>query len=159
MTIRKNTVVSLHYKMFDADGKLLDETTEPIEYLHGGYDGIFPLVEEMLEGREIGEEIEVMLQADDAFGKYEPKLLRVDDVSVFPVEVEPGMLFEADDPEFGEVIIYRVIGIKNGKVMVDGNHPLAGMSIRFKGLVDSVREASAEEIAHGHVHGAHGHHH
>ena len=78
---------------------------------------------------------------------------------MFPVEVEPGILFEADDPEFGEVIIYRVIGIKNGKVMVDGNHPLAGMSIRFKGLVDSVREASAEEIAHGHIHGAHGHHH
>lgn len=159
MTIRKNTVVSLHYKMFDANGKLLDKTTEPIEYLHGGYDGIFPLVEEMLEGKEIGDEIEIMLQADDAFGEHDTGLVRIEDASVFPVEVEPGMLFEADDPEFGGVMIYRVMWVKDGKVMVDGNHPLAGMSIRFKGLVNSVREASAEEIAHGHVHGAHGHHH
>lgn len=159
MTIKKNTVVSLHYEMFDADNQLLDKTVEPIAYLHGGYDGIFPLVEEALEGKAVGDVVNITMQPDDAFGEQDPELVRVEDVKVFPVDVEPGMMFEADDPEFGGVIIYRVIEVKDGKATVDGNHPLAGMTVRFKGVVDAVREASKEEIEHGHVHGEHGHHH
>ena len=69
------------------------------------------------------------------------------------------MMFEADDPETGGIIVYRVVDVADGKVVVDGNHPLAGMKIRFKATVDNIREASAEEIAHGHVHGPDGHHH
>ena len=86
-------------------------------------------------------------------------LVRIEDVGVFPVEVEAGMMFEADDPETGDVLVYRVTDVADGKAVVDANHPLAGMKIRFKATVDGVREASAEEIAHGHAHGEHGHHH
>lgn len=159
MAIAKNSVVTLHYEMYDADNQLLDKTEEPIAYLHGGYDGIFPLVEEALHGKEAGDEVDVVLSPDDAFGEQESELVRIEDAAAFPVEVEVGMMFEADDPETGDVLVYRVTDIADGKVVVDGNHPLAGMKIRFKAMVESVREASAEEIAHGHVHGEHGHHH
>lgn len=159
MAIAKNSVVTLHYEMFDANNQLLDKTEEPIAYLHGGYDGIFPLVEEALHGKAVGDVVEVALSPDDAFGEQDPELVRIEDVNVFPVEVEVGMMFEADDPETGDVMIYRVTDVADGKAVVDGNHPLAGMKILFKATVTEVREASAEEIAHGHVHGPHGHHH
>lgn len=159
MAIQKNTVVTLHYEMFDADNQLIDKTVEPIEYLHGGYDGIFPLVEEALHEKNVGDVVDVTMQPNDAFGEHEQDLIRVEDLSVFPVAVEPGMMFEADDPETGGVIVYRVTDVADGKAVVDGNHPLAGMVIRFRATVEAVREASAEEVAHGHSHGAHGHHH
>lgn len=159
MAIAKNSVVTLHYEMFDADDNLIDKTVEPIAYLHGGYDGIFPLVEEALHGKNVGDVVDVTMMPDDAFGEQDPDLVRIEELGVFPVEVEPGMMFEADDPEHGGVIIYRVTDVADGKAVVDGNHPLAGMKIRFKGTVDAVREASDEELAHGHVHGPHGHQH
>lgn len=159
MSIKKNSVVTLYYEMFDADDNLIDKTVEPIAYLHGGYDGIFPLVEEALHEKNVGDVVDVTMMPDDAFGEQDSSLVRIEDLSVFPVEVEPGMMFEADDPEHGGVIIYRVTDVADGKAVVDGNHPLAGMKIRFKGTVDSIREATAEELAHGHVHGPHGHHH
>ena len=159
MSIQKNSVVTLHYEMFNADNQLLDKTVEPVEYLHGGYDGIFPLVEEALHEKNVGDTVDVFMQPEDAFGEQDPELVRIEDVKVFPVEVEPGMMFEADDPATGDVIIYRVTDVADGKAVVDGNHPLAGMKIRFKATVDSIRDATDEEIAHGHIHGPHGHHH
>lgn len=159
MTIQKNSVVTLHYEMYDADNQLIDKTVEPIAYLHGGYDGIFPLVEEALHGKNVGDVVDVTMNPDDAFGEQDPSLVRIEELSVFPVEVELGMMFEADDPEHGGVIIYRVTDVADGKAVVDGNHPLAGMKIRFKGTVSEVRDATAEELEHGHVHGPHGHHH
>lgn len=161
MQISKNSVVTLQYEMYDANDQLIDQTKpeEPIAYLHGGYDGIFPLVEEALHGKAAGEEVDVLLQPDDAFGEQDPELVRMEEVANFPVEVEAGMMFEADDPETGEVLIFRVTDVADGKAVVDANHPLAGMKIRFKAKVQEVREASSEELAHGHVHGAHGHQH
>ncbi|OWY38429.1 peptidylprolyl isomerase [Xenophilus sp. AP218F] len=159
MQIAKNTIVTLHYEMFDADNALLDKTEEPISYLHGGYDGIFPLVEEALEGKSVGDAVDVKLTPDDAFGDPEEELVRVEDLEVFPADVEVGMVFEADDPETGDVLLFRVTDIADGKAVVDANHPLAGMTIRFAAKVVEVRAASAEEISHGHAHGEHGHHH
>ena len=159
MNIDKNSVVTLHYEMYDANDQLIDKTEEPIAYLHGGYDGIFPLVEEALHGKAVGDEVDVTLAPDVAFGEQEPELIRIEPVDIFPVEVEVGMMFEADDPETGDVMVYRVTDVADGKAVVDGNHPLAGMKIRFKGKVAEIRAALAEEIDHGHVHGAHGHHH
>ncbi|QEY26820.1 FKBP-type peptidyl-prolyl cis-trans isomerase [Neisseria zalophi] len=159
MAIQKNSVVTLHYKMFDANEQLIDETEQPIVYLHGGYDGIFPLVEEALHGKEVGDTVDVQLAPDDAFGEQNPELVRIESVDVFPVEVEVGMMFEADDPETGDVWVYRVTDVADGKAVVDGNHPLAGMKIHFQATVEDVRDATEEEIAHGHVHGEHGHHH
>ncbi|WP_274571021.1 peptidylprolyl isomerase [Neisseria leonii] len=158
MSIQKNSVVTLHYEMFDADGRLIDKTEEPIAYLHGGYDGIFPLVEEALHGKNTGDIVDVTLQPDDAFGEQDPELIRIEAADSFPVEAEVGMMFEADMPD-GDLVVFRVTDVADGKVVVDGNHPLAGMKIRFKATVEEVRDAGEEEIAHGHVHGAHGHHH
>ena len=112
-----------------------------------------------LHEKNVGDTVEVALSPDDAFGEQDPSLVRIEDVSVFPVDVEVGMMFEADDPETGDVLIYRVTDVTDGKAVVDGNHPLAGMKILFKATVDGVRDATEEEIAHGHVHGPHGHHH
>lgn len=159
MKIEKNTVVTLHYQMFDANNQLIDQTEEPIAYLHGGYDGIFPLVEEALHGQSVGHKIDIVLQPDDAFGEQEADLVRIEPLNAFPVEVEVGMMFESDDPETGDIIVYRVTDIADGKAVVDGNHPLAGMKIRFTATVESVRPAEKNEIEHGHAHGEHGHHH
>ncbi|WP_028450805.1 MULTISPECIES: FKBP-type peptidyl-prolyl cis-trans isomerase [Chitinibacter] len=159
MQIAKNSVVTLHYQMFDAEGNQLDKTEEPIAYLHGGYDNILPLVEEALHGKTTGDLVEVSMSADDAFGEFDPELVRDEEKDQFPPEVSVGMMFEADDPETGEIILFRVTEIEGNRVTVDGNHPFAGMNIVFKAQVTDVREASAEEIAHGHVHGEHGHHH
>ena len=159
MNIDKNSVVTLHYEMYDANDQLIDKTEEPIAYLHGGYDGIFPLVEEALHGKAVGDEVDVTLAPDDAFGEQEPELIRIEPVDIFPVEVEVGMMFEADDPESGDVLIYRVTEIADGKAVVDANHPLAGMRLRFKATVTDIRPATHEEIEHGHAHGEHDHHH
>ena len=159
MQIAKDTVVTLHYEMFDAENTLLDKTEEPIAYLHGGYDGIFPRVEEALHGKSVGDSVDVKLTPDDAFGDPEEELVRVEDLDVFPADVEVGMMFEADDPETGDVLLFRVTDIADGKAVVDANHPLAGQSIRFAAKVVEIRAASADEISHGHAHGEHGHHH
>lgn len=158
MSIKKNSVVTLHYEMYDADNQLLDKTEEPIAYLHGGYDGIFPLVEEALHEKNVGDVVDITMSPDDAFGEQDPELIRIEPADAFPAEVQVGMMFEADMPD-GDIVVFRVTDIADGKVVVDGNHPLAGMKIRFKATVAEVRDASEEEIAHGHVHGAHGHHH
>lgn len=159
MQIAKNSVVTIHYRMFDTEGKLLDETEEPIAYLHGGYDNILPLVEEALHGKQAGDSVEVIMTPEDAFGEYEAELVRVEEKDVFPQEVSVGMVFEADDPATGEVMFFRVTEIEGSKVVVDGNHPFAGVTIKFVANVESVRAANDEEIGHGHVHGEHGHHH
>lgn len=159
MPIQKNDVVSLNYEMFDVDNQLIDKTETPISYLHGGYDGIFPLVEEALHDKNVGDIVDVTLEPDDAFGDQDEELIRIEDIESFPVEVEVGMMFEADDPEGEDVLIYRVTEIAEGKAVVDANHPLAGMRIRFKATVTDIRPATAEEIQHGHAHGEHDQHH
>lgn len=158
MSIQKNSVVTLHYEMYDANDQLIDKTEQPIAYLHGGYDGIFPLVEEALHEKNVGDVVDITMQPDDAFGEQDPELIRIESADAFPAEVQVGMMFEADMPD-GDVVVFRVTDVADGKVVVDGNHPLAGMKIRFKATVADVRDATAEELAHGHVHGPHGHHH
>ena len=135
------------------------KTEEPIAYLHGGLWRYFPF-----GGRSVARQKCRRYRWSGfvpwwCFGEQDPELVRIEDVSVFPVEVEVGMMFEADDPETGDVLIYRVTDVADGKAVVDGNHPLAGMKVLFKATVEGVRDATEEEIAHGHVHGPHGHHH
>ena len=159
MEIAKNTVVTLNYTVRDPDGNMIDDGHHPLVYLHGGYDGIFPKLEETLHGRNAGEQLQVKLQPDDAFGEYDEELVLVEDQSLFPENIEVGMSFERVTEDGEEEIIYRITDIAEGKVVVDGNHPLAGVALLFDITVAEVREASAEEISHGHVHGAGGHHH
>ncbi|MBR7059932.1 MAG: peptidylprolyl isomerase [Neisseriaceae bacterium] len=159
MNIEKNSVVSLSYKMYDDQNKLLDETVnEPMIYLHGGYDGIFPVVEEALHGKQLGDEIDIHLSVEDAFGEIDSDLIRLEDLDNFPVKPEIGMIFEGED-NHGNIGLFRISEIANGKAVVDGNHPFAGMKIRFVAKIVDIRAATTDELAHGHVHihGLHNH--
>jgi FKBP-type peptidyl-prolyl cis-trans isomerase SlyD len=159
MEIVKNTVVTLNYKVHDPDGNLVDDGAQPLVYLHGGYDGIFPLLEEKLHGKKLGETLQIKLQPDDAFGDLDEELVMIEDAKLFPENIEVGMAFERVGEDGEEDMIFRITDIADGKVVVDGNHPLAGMALLFDVTVADVRQATLEEITHGHVHGAHGHHH
>ena len=159
MQIGKNTVVSLTYHLSGSEGNLIEQADQPLTYLHGGHDGIFPLVEQALEGREVGYVCEVRLAPDEAFGEYEEELVRVEPRRLFPPNLKVGMQFEGSAEESGESRVYTVTDIAEDKVVVDGNHPLAGQTVVFSCTVTEVRAASSEELAHGHVNGAHGHHH
>lgn len=159
MKITKDSIVTLHYEMYDNENKLIDKTEEPISYLHGGYDDIFPLVEEALHEKEVGSIVDVTLQPEDAFGEPDTKLIRIEPLNSFPVAVEVDMMFETDDPDTGELLVFKVVKIADDKAVVDANHPLAGSKIRFKATVTDIHAATAEEIQHGHAHGAHGHQH
>ncbi|MBS1197090.1 MAG: peptidylprolyl isomerase [Proteobacteria bacterium] len=154
MQVSKNMVVTLDYNVTDSDDNVVDEGREPLVYLHGGYDDIFMRIEEALQDKRIGESVQVKLQPDEAFGEYDAELVQIEPLDNFPKEIQVGMQFEggpegADDDDF---MIYRVTEIANDKVVLDGNHPLAGMSLMFTCTVTAIRPASAEEIEHGHVH-------
>ena len=159
MQVAKDTVVALSYELFDTDGNLIEKTDQPIEYLHGGYDGIFPLVERALDGKNIGDTCRVRLEPDDAFGEYDAELVHVEPRAKFPGNVGVGMQFEGRSSTTDEMLVYTVTDIAEDKVVVDGNHPLAGQTLDFACTISAVRTATDEEVRHGHVHGPHGHHH
>ena len=157
--IVKNSVVTLNYTVRDTDGAVIDDGQHPLVYLHGGYDGIFPVLEETLHGKKVGESFQVKLQPEDAFGDYDEELILVEDAKLFPDNIEVGMSFERTSDDGEDDVIYRITDVADGKVVVDGTHPLAGVALVFEVTVAEVRAATAEEISHGHVHGAGGHHH
>jgi FKBP-type peptidyl-prolyl cis-trans isomerase SlyD len=159
MQIGKDTVVELTYELYDADGILIEKTDGPVEYLHGGYEGIFPMVEQELSGKSAGDTCRVRLEPDDAFGEYDAGLVQLEALDRFPDNVSVGMQFEGHREASGQTLLYTVTEIADGKVVVDGNHPLAGRTLQFACTVTAVRSATEEEITHRHVHGAHGHHH
>lgn len=162
MKIARNTVVTLHYTLSDAQGNLIEESRDPMVYLHGGYGNTLPKIEEALEGQEAGYQSTIQVEPEDAFGDYDPQLVKVEDRKRLPEPLEVGMQFEGSPEEGDEVqesLIFTVTDIAEDKVVLDGNHPLAGIALRFGLKVVEVRAASDEEVAHGHVHGEHGHHH
>jgi FKBP-type peptidyl-prolyl cis-trans isomerase SlyD len=159
MQVAKNTVVTLNYQVADSDGNLVDGGEQPIVYLHGGYDGIFPLIEEALQGKDVGEKLEIKLQPADAFGDYDAELVMIEARSLFPENIEVGMQFERGTEDGDDDELYMITDITDDKVVVDGNHPLAGMALVFSCTVADVRAATADEIDHGHIHGPAGHQH
>lgn len=161
LKIAKNTVVSVQYKLSDAQGNLIEASDRPMVYLHGGYDGTFPKIEEVLEGHEIDFETQLKLEPEDAFGDYDAELVKVEPRQRFPEPLEVGMQFEgipdqADNEEDEDVLIYTVTDVAEDKVVLDGNHPLAGIALCFWLKVVQVRPATPEEIDHGHAHGSSG---
>jgi len=161
MKIAKNTVVTVNYTLSDAQGNLIEEGQEPMVYLHGGYENTLPKIEEALEGKEAGFQTTIQVEPEDAFGEYDAELVKVEPRNKLPTPLEVGMQFEGspdDDDDETDTLIFTVTDIADDKVVLDGNHPLAGMALRFSLDVIAVRAASEEEIAHGHVHGEHGHH-
>ena len=156
MQVVKNSVVTLDYSVTDPDGTLVDAGHEPLVYLHGGYDDIFPMIEEAVQEKKVGESVIVKMQPDDAFGEYDAELIQIEPRKDFPKELQVGMQFEGvpDGDDEDDILIYRVTEIADDKVVLDGNHPLAGMALVFTCTVTAVRPASADEIAHGHIHDA-----
>ena len=153
MRIDHGKVVTLSYELRDRDGQALEEEGAKLAYLHG-FGGIFPKVEAALEGKEVGEEVALTLEPDDAFGEYDADLLRVEPRNRFPETLEIGMRFEGVPGEREEDSqIFTVTDITDDTVVVDANHPLAGERLWFKCAVAEVRAATEEELAHGHVHG------
>lgn len=162
MKIAKDTVVSLRYELIDVNGgAVLEKSNDPISYVHGGYDGIFPTVEEALHGKNVGDTVSVKMKPDDAFGEYDHDLVRVESRDSFPKDIEVGMQLEggAEDDDDEDYMLYTIVEITDKEVTVDGNHPLAGKTLNFNATVTDVRAATKEELDHGHVHGAGGHHH
>jgi FKBP-type peptidyl-prolyl cis-trans isomerase SlyD len=162
MKIAKNTVVTVQYKLSDAQGNLIEESQEPMVYLHGGYENTLPKIEEALDGKDVGYETQLQVEPDDAFGEYDSALVKIEPRDRLPSPLEVGMQFEGT-PDGGDeeqdVLVFTVTDIADDKVVLDGNHPLAGMALRFALNVVDVRAATEEEVTHQHVHGAHGHHH
>jgi len=163
MKIEKNTVVTLIYRLSDAQDNLIEESVEPMVYLHGGYAGTFPKIEELLDGQEIGFETDLQLEPQDAFGEYDADLLRIEQRERFPEPLEIGMQFEgvpsSDDDEEGaeffaadddeETLIYTITDLAEDRVILDANHPLAGMALRFWIQVSDIRAATPEEVENG----------
>ncbi len=162
MKIEKNTVVSLRYKLTDAQNNIIEEPDSPMVYLHGGYEGTFPKIETLLNGQDVGYEASIQLEPSEAFGEYDPELLKIEPRARFPEPLEVGMQFEGvpdaeDEGDSGdaddEPLIYTVTDVADSQVVLDGNHPLAGMALRFWVQVEDIRAATDEEIENRHPEG------
>ena len=155
MKITRNTVVTVQYTLSDAQNNLLEDGPEPIVYLHGGYENTLPAIEKALDGKEAGYTTMIQVEPEDAFGDYDPSLVRVEERDKFPSLLEIGMQFEGipEDSDEDDTLIFVVTDIAEGQVVLDGNHPLAGIALRFALNVLEVRAATPEEIEHQHAHG------
>ncbi len=156
MNISKDTAVTLRYTLTDAKGTVREGNT--ISYLHGGYDNLFPKVEAALEGQAVGFAVTLNLSVEEAFGSRDESLVRTIPKSEFPPGVKLGGTLDGVS-DSGAPTIFHVVKIKGPVVHLDGNQPLAGEALRFACKVVALRQATAEEISHRHVHGDHGTHH
>ena len=151
MQVSRNSVITLDYHVTDPDGDVVDEGREPLVYLHGGYEDIFLKIEEALQGKTVGESVKVKLQPDEAFGDYDAEMVQVESRKDFPKELEVGMQFEGgpEEGEEDELVIYRVTEIADDKVVLDGNHPLAGIGLDLHLTIHDVRAATSGEMEQG----------
>jgi FKBP-type peptidyl-prolyl cis-trans isomerase SlyD len=147
--VSKNTVVSLDVVLADIWGNTFEVSDEPLQYLHGGYGNIFPAAEAALEGKAVKDKLEVRLEPEDAFGDYDENLLRVEPRAKFPETLEVGMRFEGDAGGADEGRFFTVTDIAEDKVVLDANHPLAGMALKIACTVVDVRPATPAEIENG----------
>jgi FKBP-type peptidyl-prolyl cis-trans isomerase SlyD len=158
MKITQDTVVTMHYKVVNAQGQLLDKAQEPTSYLHGGYDNTLPKIEEALEGQEVGFATTLNLSAADAFGERDESLVQTISKKDFPPGVKVGGQLRGRTAD-GQEQVFNVVKIKGDQVILDANHPWAGQNLSLSLKLLEVRAASADEVTHRHAHGAHGHHH
>ncbi|AJY51589.1 MULTISPECIES: peptidylprolyl isomerase [Halomonadaceae] len=154
MQIAQNSVVAFHYTLTNDAGEVLDssEGREPLTYLHGA-GNIIPGLEKELEGRAAGEKLNVSVSPEEGYGELQEQLMQEVPRDAFQgVEsIEPGMQFQAQTQ--GGPLMVTVKKVEGDTVVVDGNHPLAGQQLNFDVEIAEVREASSEEVEHGHVHG------
>ena len=152
-----NTAVTISFKLYDANNKLLEESPEPIVYLHGGHSGIFPKIEEALNHKKVGDAISVTLEPEDAFGDYDAKLVRMESVSDLPPDVTRRRLSRRRAGRQRSRVARHRHRRRQGGARRQPRARRQAAALRCKVL--DVRPATPEEIAHGHVHGPHGHHH
>ena len=160
MSISQDQVVSIHYTLRDDAGEVIDSSAkgEPLSYLHG-HGNLIPGLERELAGRKPGDRLQVKITPTDGYGEYDRELVqRVPRRALKGLaEVRVGMRLQAHTPQGPRAVV--VTQVSGDMVTLDGNHPLAGKNLNFEVEVTAVRAATAEELAHGHVHGAGGHHH
>lgn len=149
MEVARNTVVSLELELADLWGNLIQRSDAPVHYLHGGYDDLLPALERALEGKRARAELTLRLEPEEAFGEYDEGLLRVEPRASFPAELTAGMQFEGVPGGEQDGVIYVVTDIAADRVVLDGNHPLAGIAIEFRCKVRDVRAATPREIEDG----------
>ncbi len=161
MTITQNSAVSFHYTLTDDQGQQIDSSAgqDPLAYLHGA-GNIIPGLEKALEGKSVGDQLNVEVSAEEGYGPVQQELIQEVPREAFQGvdTIEVGMQFEAQTGQGGAVPV-TVTAVTDETVTVDGNHPLAGKTLNFDVTIADVREASEEELAHGHIHGPGGHHH
>ena len=153
MNIQKDRVVSIDYVLRDNAGNLIDssEGSEPLEYLHGN-GNIIPGLEKNLEGKKAGDSLNCVIEAVDAYGERDDSLVfKVKKDDFDGADIEVGMQFEAHGEEGAQIV--TVMAVEGDDVTIDANHPLAGEKLHFDVKIVEVREATAEELEHGHVHG------
>ncbi len=154
MKITPQCIVALTWTLKDTLGEVLDELDEPVEFLLGG-DDLLAKIEERLQGHDAGDSLDLHLEPEDAFGDYDENRVFLEARKLFPAELEEGMTFDGAalpagcSPDIQAELIYTVTEIYPEHVVLDGNHPLAGIAIRLSLKVESVREASEEEIGQG----------
>ncbi|MES2956671.1 MAG: peptidylprolyl isomerase [Pseudomonadota bacterium] len=158
MLIQKPCVVSLTWTLSDAQGQAIDELADPVEFLFGG-DDLLPKVEDALAGQDVGFDAHLHLEPEHAFGEYDPALVCFEDRALFPAEVALGMQFEglpegSATPDMPPDTLYTVTEVYPAHVVLDGNHPLAGMALRLHVTVRDVREATGAEVEAGSVGGS-----
>ena len=160
MNISNNSVASIHYTLTDGSGKVLDssEGQEPLAYLHGS-GNIIPGLEKALEGKTVGDKLHVNIPASEAYGLRDDSMVQELPTNMFSGidQIEIGMEFHAETEHGLQVV--TVTNLVGDTVTIDGNHPLAGVDLTFDVEVTEVRQATEEELQHGHAHGAGGHHH
>ncbi|QIL69748.1 peptidylprolyl isomerase [Diaphorobacter sp. HDW4B] len=154
MEITQQCVVALTWVLKDTLGDELDILDEPVEFLVGG-DDLLKRIEEALQGHKVGDEISLHLEPEEAFGDYIDKLIFLEPRQAFPEDIEEGMTFDGHalpnglTPDMPKDALYTVAQLYPEHVVLDGNHPLAGIALRLKIKVESVREATEEEIGRG----------
>lgn len=162
MQVSKHKVVSIDYTLTDDEGETIDssEGGAPLSYLHGE-GNIIPGLEKELEGKSAGDQIKVAIAPADAYGEFEDGLRQEVSREHFSAveDLEVGMQFRTPTEKEDEYVVVTVVDIDDDKVTVDGNHQLAGKTLHFDVTVREVRDATEEEISHGHAHGAGGHEH
>jgi FKBP-type peptidyl-prolyl cis-trans isomerase SlyD len=159
MQVADNTAVSIHYTLTNDEGEVLDSSIgkEVLEYLHGS-GNIISGLEKALNGKAAGDRFNVRIPAEDAYGEFAEEMIQVISRSMFEGidNIEVGMQFHAD-VNYGTGVV-TVIEIDGDNITIDGNHPLAGQALNFDVEVVAIRTATADEAAHGHIHGEGCHH-
>lgn len=165
MKITKDSAVRIHYHLTDDDGDVIDSSRgrDPLAYLHG-HGNLVPGVESVLDGQTAGATLSTVVPPEEGYGVRDPELDVALDLTLFPEDVrdqlQPGAMFQGEHPtKSDEVVRYTIIEVLTDRIHATGNHQLAGVTLHFDLEVVDVRDATEEELAHGHIHGPGGHHH